>query len=199
MVQTTKNTRKEQAENTRKKLFNAALNVMKEKGYEQTTIREICKRANTSLGSFYTYFKSKDAVLQSYYDDAVQTYATRFQANTEALTPKEKLLEFYDWYADYTTSIGVDFCRIFFSPSNKALDIDKVYNQIMITTLEFVDQGFDEHIFNRNLIKPKALNKDICIVFKGAVLDWCAEDAAYDLKSYAHHLIATYLRAVSLN
>lgn len=197
MAEATKETRQEQAQTTRKKIFNAALKVMQEKGYEKTTIREICKQANTSLGSFYTYFKSKDAVLQVFYDEAVTTYTAASKPADEPSDALTKILDFYDWYADYLTTVGVDFCRVFFSPSNRALDINQVYNQIMKTTLDFVTQGFQDQQFDKELTDPRTLNKDICIVFKGALLDWCAETGNYNLKQYSHHLLTTYLRAVA--
>ncbi|MFC6289981.1 TetR/AcrR family transcriptional regulator [Levilactobacillus angrenensis] len=198
MAEATKETRREQAQSTQKKIFNAALRVMQERGYEKTTIREICKQANTSLGSFYTYFKSKDAVLQAFYDEAVTTYTASPQSANNLQDTQANILDFYDWYADYVTTIGVDFCRIFFSPSNRALDTDKVYNQIMQTTLKFITQGFQEQVFDKNQTTPRGLNKDICIVFKGALLDWCAENGNYNLKQYTHHLLTTYLKAVTL-
>lgn len=44
-------------------LFRAALELFRTKGFQKTTIAEITRSAGTSHGTFYTYFASKEAVL----------------------------------------------------------------------------------------------------------------------------------------
>jgi len=48
---------------TRDKIMQAAKELFFEKGYERTTTRDIASRAGISLGSVYTYFKEKKALL----------------------------------------------------------------------------------------------------------------------------------------
>jgi AcrR family transcriptional regulator len=49
---------------TRRRLVAAAEREYAEHGYEATTARSITERAGTALGSFYTYFPDKDALLR---------------------------------------------------------------------------------------------------------------------------------------
>jgi TetR/AcrR family transcriptional repressor of nem operon len=42
------------------KLLNAALNVIRAKGYAATTVDDICHAAGVTKGSFFHHFKSKD-------------------------------------------------------------------------------------------------------------------------------------------
>jgi TetR/AcrR family transcriptional repressor of nem operon len=42
------------------KLLNAALNVIRGKGYAATTVDDICHSAGVTKGSFFHHFKSKD-------------------------------------------------------------------------------------------------------------------------------------------
>jgi AcrR family transcriptional regulator len=48
-----------QAEQTKKLIFEKALELFKVKDYEDVTIVEICRDAQVSVGSFYKYYKSK--------------------------------------------------------------------------------------------------------------------------------------------
>jgi len=48
---------------TRQALFDAALNLFREKGYDETTIEEITGRADVAKGTFFNYFPSKEAFL----------------------------------------------------------------------------------------------------------------------------------------
>jgi len=50
-------------ENKRDLLVEALKNLIPQKGYRNTTIDDITKAANIAKGSFYTYFKNKDEVL----------------------------------------------------------------------------------------------------------------------------------------
>ena len=42
------------------KLLNAAINVIRRKGYSATTVDDICREAGVTKGSFFHHFKSKD-------------------------------------------------------------------------------------------------------------------------------------------
>lgn len=50
----------EAVENPKGKLLNAALLVIRAKGYAATTIDDICRKAGVTKGSFFHHFKSKD-------------------------------------------------------------------------------------------------------------------------------------------
>ncbi len=47
-------------ESPKNKLLNAALQVIRAKGYAATTIDDICRKAGVTKGSFFHHFKSKD-------------------------------------------------------------------------------------------------------------------------------------------
>ena len=50
---------------TKSKIVKAAWNLFYKKGYHATTIDDIIAASRTSKGSFYHYFKGKDALLGS--------------------------------------------------------------------------------------------------------------------------------------
>ena len=51
--------------NTKGRIVNAAWELFYEQGYDDTTIDDIVERSETSKGSFYHYFESKDALLST--------------------------------------------------------------------------------------------------------------------------------------
>jgi len=67
MVEQTKATKTHKGEQTRSLIVNTALNLIRERGYEQTTMRAIAKNAGVSLGNAYHYFRSKDQLIQAFY------------------------------------------------------------------------------------------------------------------------------------
>lgn len=50
---------------TRRKLLDAATREFGEHGFHDTSISEITRRAGVALGSFYTYFESKEAIFRA--------------------------------------------------------------------------------------------------------------------------------------
>jgi AcrR family transcriptional regulator len=48
----------------REKLYEAALSLFRDQGYEETTVDQITQRAGLAKGTFFNYFPTKDAVLR---------------------------------------------------------------------------------------------------------------------------------------
>jgi AcrR family transcriptional regulator len=51
---------------TQARVFDAALELINERGFEQTTVADICEKAGISNGAFYHHFKSKQDILLGY-------------------------------------------------------------------------------------------------------------------------------------
>ena len=56
---------KKDSRNTKGRIVDAAWALFYEQGYDETTIDDIVERSETSKGSFYHYFESKDSLLSS--------------------------------------------------------------------------------------------------------------------------------------
>lgn len=68
------------SEETRRQILETALTLFRERGFEETTIRDIAAGAGLSLGAAYYYFKSKEAIVGAYYDYVQQEHQARAQA-----------------------------------------------------------------------------------------------------------------------
>src|SRR3990167_8433511 len=55
--------RKSQKEATRQRVLDAARDLFEARGYEETTVREIARQAQVSVGSVFTTFSSKGDIL----------------------------------------------------------------------------------------------------------------------------------------
>jgi AcrR family transcriptional regulator len=53
---------------TRARILDAALALFRERGYEAATMRAIAERAGVALGNAYYYFRSKEHLIQAFYD-----------------------------------------------------------------------------------------------------------------------------------
>lgn len=64
---TTTSTKTVKGEQTKALILSTALEMLQERGYEQTTMRAIAVKAGVSLGNAYHYFGSKDHLIQEFY------------------------------------------------------------------------------------------------------------------------------------
>ena len=76
------------AEDTRRKIYEAAMELFREKGFEQTTMRDIAAKAGVALGGAYYYYSSKDAIVLAFYAEMQEASN---QPVLEALASHKKL------------------------------------------------------------------------------------------------------------
>ncbi len=67
----------EQGTAAKARLYQIALQLIAERGYHATTLRDIAERADVSVGLLYRYFPSKQALILHLYDDLSADYAER--------------------------------------------------------------------------------------------------------------------------
>lgn len=72
--------RREKAILTKNKVFETAIELIKEKGYDNVTISQICENAGVAKGTFYVHYKSKeDIIKESYYSDMSEFVMKQYQ------------------------------------------------------------------------------------------------------------------------
>lgn len=76
------------AEDTRRKIYEAAMRLFREKGFEETTMRDIAAKAGVALGGTYYYYSSKDAIVLAFYREMQESSTPLVGA---ALADKKKL------------------------------------------------------------------------------------------------------------
>ena len=58
----------DKGEQTRRQIFESALELFREKGFDTTTMQEIANYAGVAKGAAYYYFPGKEAIIQAYYE-----------------------------------------------------------------------------------------------------------------------------------
>jgi len=70
---------------SRERIIEAALQLIRERGYQATTMQSICRAAGVATGTFYHYFKSKQDVILAYVqeeNEAMLAYYQRLEKNS---------------------------------------------------------------------------------------------------------------------
>jgi AcrR family transcriptional regulator len=76
------------AEGTRRRIYEAALEMFRDKGFEQTTMRDIARQAGVALGAAYYYFSSKEAIVLAFYQEMQES---GHQPTLDAMSAHRKL------------------------------------------------------------------------------------------------------------
>lgn len=77
-----------------KLILDTALELFAEKGYHQTSISDITKRAGISKGLVYNYFESKEAVLRSIIQTGYDTAYCKLDLTSDHMLAEEEFIAF---------------------------------------------------------------------------------------------------------
>ena len=77
---------KTKSEETRARILDAAMDLFRRQGFEETTMREIAAEAGVATGAAYYYFESKDAIVLAFYDQAQKEMEPRLEQALAATT-----------------------------------------------------------------------------------------------------------------
>lgn len=89
---TTKGAKKSRSNNRRELILKTAARLFRERGYENTTVRDLATAAHMQSGSLFFHFKNKEEILLSILEGGLRrAVAILDRCVSEAHTPREKL------------------------------------------------------------------------------------------------------------
>ena len=97
------NSRKKQAKETRTRIYETAVELMQEHGFENITVEEICKQAGVAVGSFYYHFQSKNDILTEIFHRADEYFVAHRAEILGAKGTPAQIAEFFRRGADAGT------------------------------------------------------------------------------------------------
>ena len=75
----------------RQELMTIARELFCEKGYEQTMVQDICKKAGVAKGTFFYYFPTKEDVLKAIFEAWMKKFVGEYTHKAEGLDAVQKL------------------------------------------------------------------------------------------------------------
>lgn len=92
----------EEQQRRRNEIFDASVHLILKKGFKATSMREIAEAAGVGKSTLYDYFNSKDEILISYFEDAIQVLTDRAQEIVDQdLDVSEKLRKILEMHLTY--------------------------------------------------------------------------------------------------
>ncbi len=172
--------RQEQARETRNRIYNAAVELMERKGFDNITIAEISRAAGVSVGAFYHYFESKNDILAEIFRRADEYFATEVVPNLGEEPVPEQILKYFDHYARFNIASGVEMVRQLFNPKVKFFTRQ---DRPMLSLLRDLVRKGQERGEIRGDVSPEEVVRLLFMMARGVVFDWGLHEGSYDLEA----------------
>ncbi|MDO5409966.1 MAG: TetR/AcrR family transcriptional regulator [Lachnospiraceae bacterium] len=187
---------KKQTKNTRGKIIAAAWKLFYDNGYENTTVDSIIAEAKTSKGSFYHYFKGKDALLNTLAYLFDEKYEELMEVMDDKMGSYEKLLYLNrELFAMIENSISVDLLARLLSSQlitrgeKSLLDRNRLYYRLLS---RIIMEGQENGELRADLTVGEIV-KAYAICERSFLYDWCISGGEYSLRSYSQRLLPVFL------
>lgn len=195
-IQPRMTSRQKQAEETREKLLQVSLDLIREKGYDNVKIEAICLKANTSVGAFYHHFKNKAGIVVALYSNVDRHFLTDVIPAIRDRDSIQCILQYVDAQIDSSLKIGVDI----------GLQIYKAQltegTEFFISAERALPAGLNQligHLQDIGVLKPEpeaaVIGSRILIITRGIIYDWCLCRGSCDSRALARELVGSYLKA----
>ena len=184
--------RQEKALQTKTRIYNAAIELMERKGFENITIADISKKAGVSVGAFYHYFESKNDILVEIFDQADDYFSALMTSGLQAENIPEQIVEYFGHYARFNADSGVETTQQLFNPTIKFFIKE---DRPMHTLLQdLVREGQEQNQLQAD-DSPEEFARLLFVLARGVVFEWSLYDGSYDLEAtmrqYIMRLVST--------
>lgn len=179
-------------QSTKSRIVKAAWNLFYKNGYEHTTIEDIITASKTSKGTFYHYFKGKEALLNSMSYLFDEKYQELYSTIDHSLSCYDKLL-FLNHELFYMIEESIDINLLAFLYSSQLITKDKKSlsdkKRFYFKWIhEILAEGLESGEFKDTSTAEELLN--IYAMYERALLyDWALFKGKYSLSGYSDKLL----------
>ncbi|WP_024872004.1 TetR/AcrR family transcriptional regulator [Tolumonas lignilytica] len=192
--------RKQQALETKIRIYQAAVALMEKNNYQSITIEDISKKAGVSVGAFYHYFKSKNDIFFEIYLEADRYFEEYVASALTAPSGCSRVLEYFSHYARYCLNVGFDTVKSLYNTDNKLF---VKYERFMLSLLQQIIIEAQNHQLMTTEQSAAQIAECLLIAARGVIFDWCLHDGQYDLESamqqYIKRLLSTFVIKNGIN
>ena len=190
-------------QSTKNRIVKAAWNLFYKNGYDHTTVEEIIAASKTSKGTFYHYFKGKEALLNSLSDLFDEKYEELAGVISPESSSRDKLLFLnHELFYMIETSVDIHLLAYLYSSQlitkdKKSLSDHKRFYFKWIT--EIIQNGLDTGEFADTSTADELM--DIYAMYERALLyDWALSKGKIPLTAYSDkllpHVLDTFVKGV---
>ncbi len=194
--------RKSKKERTKEKIFNTAISLFIEKGYENTTVQEITEKVDVAKGTFFIHFPTKDAILTYLGEQRLAITKDKLVKDLADITGAgEKLLAIFELLARtseedkvMTRLISYEIIKKLSSPefekeAKNLLELQRIFESIL-----YYGQQTSEF---RNNFQPSEVADILVSIYFYTLLKWLSEGKPTSLVEEYRARVSIVLRGIN--
>lgn len=185
---------------TKSRIVSAAWQLFYQYGYNNTTIDDIVEMSQTSKGSFYHYFSTKDDLLGSLSVLFDEKYEELMETMDPALTPVEKLITMNrELFLMIENTVSVSILSQLFSSQLSAsgekhlLNPDRTYYKLL---RQIAVEGQQQDLF-RDDLSINDITKAYALYERAIMYDWCLSSGSYSLCQYSEKMLPLFIAGMT--
>lgn len=182
--------------NTQGRIINAAWSLFYEQSYEDTTIEEIVERSGTSKGSFYHYFKGKDALLGSVsylfdekYEELQKVIDPQMNSFDKLMFLNHELFQMIENRVSLDLLARLISTQLLTKGEKQLLDHNRTYFRLL-------RQIISEGQAKGELSSESSVNeivKTYALCERAMMYDWCLCSGEYSLADYSQKMLPIFM------
>jgi AcrR family transcriptional regulator len=151
-------------------VFQTAARLFYQHGYRSVGVDTIAAESGIGKMTLYRHYPSKDDLIVAYLNDSNTDFWNYFeQATKEALTPREKLLAFFQVLQDYVTTPACYGCP-FLNVATEYPETEYPGHQVALEHKQSVRARFRQLANEANATNPEALADQLFLLMDGAYM-----------------------------
>lgn len=174
--------RKIQALNMKNKVFDTAVQLINKNGYDNVSVKEICREVGISIGGFYHHFKNKDEIIMESFKKIDEFFAEKSADVFQCTDALGRIVLYFRYFGEYVHNQGVDFTsQLVKSELSTTVKFTLDSNRTIFTILkEIISEGQNKHQIRDDIPAEEVVNS-LLRYARGIALHWCIHQGSYDI------------------
>jgi len=201
MARTGTGSQKNAVADKREAILRAGVKVFAEKGYFNAKVADVARSAGIADGTVYLYFKSKDEILHSIFDQAMEKFISEGRSELAKIeSPVDRLRKVAELHLRRLgddRDLAIVF-QVELRGSTKFMEEFSAagFHEYLEVIRKTIEEGQKAGIF-RNDIKPIVCAKVLYGALDEMVTNWILSKRSYPLEPMADEVLKIFLKGVS--
>jgi len=184
----------------RNRIMNAAISSFARNGYHQATIADVAREAAVAVGTIYLYFKNKDDLLISIFEEKVQGFIQEFQRRLRAERNAELKLRKLVHLHLFEMQKHPDLAAVFQLELRQSRHFMRAYPKTDLKSYfdligEIIEEGQQQGVFRKDLYLS-AVKRAFFGALDETVTSWLLAGKEYELVHMADPLADLFIRGL---
>ncbi len=174
-------------------LFDSALRLFRQHGYENVTILQICRASKVTRNAFYYYFDSKESLLSSYFDNVPDFTESLLGRLADFPCDLDKLWFIFEAHLKRMEDEGLSICRALIKANidGNGEFLTKYYVSETVTIPLLRNCQMTGQV--KNMMEASRLIYLTTRMIAGILLTWCCKNGQFDLLGSSREAFCTLL------